>query len=144
VKHALCVFLLAVACVLAGCASSAQSYIAKHPELSADQRKILKSGIIPDGIAVAGMTKEQIRLAMGSDPNQFTKVDGADAWVYVREKTGDTMMMPNDETYGRSPGMQTTGGMLDTQAPTRTFRTTIVFQGDRAVRAEVSEEKPAQ
>ncbi len=143
-KHTLYALLVIAGCVFAGCASSAQSYAAKHPELNADQRKILRTGIIPDGSAVAGMTREQIRLAMGSDPNQFTKIDGADAWVYVREKTGDIMAMPTDENFGRSSSMQTTGGLLDSQAPTRTVHTTIMFQGDRAIRAEVSEDKPAQ
>jgi hypothetical protein len=75
--------LLAVTCLFAACVNPARTYVTQHSELSPEQRKILLAGKIPDGDAVAGMTKEQVRLAMGADPDQFTKIDGQDAWVYL-------------------------------------------------------------
>ncbi len=130
--------LLAAAALVAGCATPAQTYIAKHPELSPAQQKILKTGVIPDGRAVASMTKEEIRLAMGTDPAQFTRIDGVEAWVFAREKTNGATSSTDDFDH---PSLQTTGGLLDGPAYRITVRTTVFFEGDRATRAEVTEEK---
>ena len=39
--------------------------------------------VIPDGDAVAGMTREQVQIAMGHEATQYTKVDGHDAVSYT-------------------------------------------------------------
>lgn len=130
--------LLLAAVIVAGCATPAQTYIAKHPELSPAQQKIMKTSVIPDGRAIAGMTKDEIRLAMGADPAQFTRIDGVEAWVYVREKTNGTASSSDDYDH---PSLQTTGGLFDGPAYRITVHTTIFFEGDRATRADVSEEK---
>jgi outer membrane protein assembly factor BamE (lipoprotein component of BamABCDE complex) len=142
--------LLAVTCgFLQGCASPASTYAGKHPELSAEQRKILTTGKIPAGGEVAGMTREQVRLAMGSDPAQFTKIEGNDAWVYVREKDPGAVQLGGfADTHPSGAGSGAYGSQVpDFPEPgteKRNVRTTILFQGDRAIRAEVSEEAAPQ
>src|SRR5580704_15762741 len=89
--------LATVACALAGCATPSQTYAKQHPELPAAQLQILKTGKIPDGTAVAGMTQEQVKLAMGIEPAQYTKIDGLDAWVYVQKKLSTVGIMSANE-----------------------------------------------
>ena len=135
---------------LSGCASPGQTYVSQHPELSAEQRKIFLAGKIANGDAVAGLTREQIRLIMGRDPTQFTKANGQDAWVWVREELPETghfeeQMGTERGGIGRDAG----GGGASQYGPEAagnsaakampTVRTTVYFQGNRATRAEVSE-----
>jgi len=63
---------LALAGLLSACGTLGQAYVKQHPELSAAHRQILLTGKIPDGDAVAGMTREQIQIVMGVDATQYT------------------------------------------------------------------------
>ncbi|MEP6668783.1 MAG: hypothetical protein ABJF10_06510 [Chthoniobacter sp.] len=133
--------LLAATLALAGCASPAQTYAQQHPELSAKQLEILNTGKIPDGDAVAGMTREQIQLAMHQEPTQYTKVDGQDAWVYVVKKlSAMNLTMANDATFNRQDNRSRHSlAEEENHAPNDqpTTRTTVYFQGNVATRAEV-------
>jgi hypothetical protein len=139
-----------IAACLSGCATPGQTYVSQHPELSAEQRKIFLAGKIANGDAVAGLTREQVRLIMGRDPTQFTKANGEDAWVWVREEmpvTGhfEEQMGAERGGIGRDAG----GGGASQYGPEAAsnsatkdmlpVRTTVYFQGNRATRAEVSE-----
>ena len=141
--------LFLIAAALSGCATSGQTYARQHPGLSAEQRKIFLSGKITNGTAVAGLTREEVRLVMGRDPSQFTKVNGDDAWVWVRE--GLPMVGPAEEQMGtelggvgRDSGGGGTGRYGSEAAGSsavhevRPSRTTVYFHGGRATRAEVS------
>jgi hypothetical protein len=131
---------VALACALIGCASRGQTYAQQHPELSAAQRQIFATGKIPDGAAVAGMTREQVQLAMGMDPAQYTKIDGQDAWVFVSKKLSP---MPLTTTRADFQGPDNRNRSLmdepDNQAPQNQAqtKTTVIFSGERAVRADV-------
>jgi hypothetical protein len=146
--------LLPAICVIAtglsGCATSAQTYASHHPELSAEQREIFVNGKIPNGSAVAGLTREQVRLIMGRDPSQFISANGQDAWVWVREKLPTTghfeeQMGAERGGVGRDTGRtgasqygtEAAGSSASGNLPSE--RTTVYFQGNRATRAEVSE-----
>src|SRR5262249_10871104 len=148
------------------CINPAKSYVARHPELSSEHRAILLSGRVPDGRDVAGMTKEQVRLAMGTDPDQFTKIDGADAWVYFNK--GESGASPSPESgrrrrrlgrrsspdgsedasaFGRprgmasdnSPAADSSSSEQSSSAKKSHGRTTtIFFSGDLAARAETT------
>jgi hypothetical protein len=131
-------FCLALGAILAtGCTTPAVSYVSQHPELTPAQREIFTSGEIPAGDAVAGLTHEQVRLAMKGYPETFDKLDGQEAWVYVKKKKG---------TPSQQPASGTTGGRTDLREnakppePNATVRTTVLFQGDRASRALVVRE----
>ena len=152
-SKSLCVLLLAICLIVAGlsgCATPGQTYAGQHPELSAEQRKIFLAGKIANGDAVAGLTREQIRLIMGRDPSQFTTVNGQEAWVWVRERL--PVAGPAEEQMGAERGGvgRSAGGTGASQygteasgnsATTETMpgRTTVYFQGGRATRAEVRE-----
>ena len=134
-------FAAAIACAFAGCATPGQAYAKQHPELPAPQVQILNTGKIPDGTAVAGMTQEQVKLAMGIEPAQYTKIDGQDAWVYVQRKLSTTGITPTD-TMGlnhRDSRNQKPLEEGESHAPSDLpqIKTTVYFQGDRATRAEV-------
>jgi hypothetical protein len=146
---------LATLCTLSGCANLAHSYASNHAELSPEHRKILMTGKIPDGTAVAGMTREEVRLAMKKDPNQFTKINGLDAWVYANEK-GHSPDLAEEQGHNHEGGSGTGSGSnwfnhepghtssdaLGEIADQANLSTTIIFQGDRAIRADVTREQP--
>ena len=144
--------LFVIVAALSGCTTPGQTYAGQHPELSAEQRKIFLAGKIANGDPVAGLTREQIRLIMGRDPSQFTKVNGEDAWVWVRE--GLPVVGPAEEQMGTELGGvgRDSGGsgasrygteVSGNSATTETvpWRTTVYFQGNRATRAVVSERR---
>jgi len=149
------IFLLLVATCgfLPGCATPAQTYAGKHPELSPEHRQILVSGKIPDGTAVAGMTRDEIRLVMKKDPTQFTKINGQDAWVYTNDK-GRSPDLTEDSGHPHEAGSGSTGStwfnhgtpnesnnaLAELPDPAK-LSTTIVFEGNRAVRADVTRER---
>ncbi len=125
-------------CLFAACANQGQSYASKHPELPPAQRRFLETGNVPGGDAIAGMTRTQVKLAMGRDPDTFDKINGEDAWIYVR-KTSVGKNTPDDFDHGDPSPMGSTrsftetpsfGGSTDVQTTT-----TIFFQGDRATHA---------
>jgi hypothetical protein len=127
-----------------GCGTPAIDYAKHHPELSAEHRQIMMTGKIPDGSAVAGMTRAQIQLIMGQDATQYTKVDGHDAWVYVKSKlTTEGLTMASTSDFGhhdsRNRDSSDDNGNGAQQAPDSLpqTKTTIIFDGDVAIRAEV-------
>jgi hypothetical protein len=141
-KDIIPLILAVIACGLAGCATPGQTYAQQHPELPAAQLQILKTGKIPDGTAVAGMTQEQVKLAMGIEPAQYTKVDGQDAWVYVQKKlsaSGFTAANQMDSNR-RDNRSQHPMGEGESHAPEDQvqIKTTVYFQGDRATHADVA------
>lgn len=129
------------ALALCGCATPGQTYARQHPELPAKQLQIFNTGRIPDGDAVAGMTQEQVKLAMGVEPAQYTKVDGQDAWVYVQKKLGTTgVSSTSNATFDHHDNRNhRTIAEEESHAPAdqAQIKTTVYFQGDRATRADV-------
>ncbi len=131
--------------VLTSCANQGQSYLKAHPELSPAHRQIFVRGEIPSGDAVAGLTREQIKLAMGRDPATFDKANGEDVWVYSRKQMvgnssfdgnarGGSARMENDHSFSPTEDL---GPRMDVEV-----KTSIYFQGDRATHAQVTEERP--
>ena len=140
-KSLIPLLLAALGCTFAGCASPGQTYARQHPELPAPQLQILKTGKIPDGTAVAGMTQEQVKLAMGVEPAQYTKVDGQDAWVYVHKKLSTTGITSTNDVGINHHDSRNQKSLEEGESHTPTdqaqFKTVVYFQGDRATRAEV-------
>lgn len=136
---------IAAATFLISCTTPAQKYAAANPDLSSEHRAILQAGKIPDGLAVAGMTKEQVRLAMGKSPTQFTTINGVDAWVYAKESDTQELALRNAEITGLQGKPGSTGAPNETQSTTphvkTSSKTIIFFHGDHAIRADVSREE---
>jgi len=139
---------LAIACLLSGCETPTKAYVKLHPELSPEHRKIILSGRIKYGDPVAGMTKEQVRLVMGTDPDQFDSINGEDAWIWFKMPAGHNKV-ENDTETGASAARTSGGGgggggggkhnKLDADsAPTEGKRgkTTVFFKGNLATRVE--------
>jgi hypothetical protein len=134
---------LLVGMLLASCTTPGQAYVRKHPELPAAHRQILASGKIPSGDAVAGLTHDEVRLAMNGAPATFDKINGEEAWIYLRKNTlpPDSIEAPrtpagsslntHDAFSAPAPGLDVDGMV----------KTTIFFQGDRATHADISQEK---
>jgi hypothetical protein len=137
------ILLLLAAMAVVGCANSGQTYAQQHPELTVAQRQILTTGKIPSGDAVAGLTHDEIRLAMGGPPAVFDKVDGQETWSYVKKQTAmlDPSASGSDSSANRARPTDLRREFEDAGLNVN-VRTTIFFQGDRATRAEVTQEKP--
>lgn len=141
-KYTIPFIALVLAYTLAGCASPAQAYVKQHPELPAAHQQILNTGKIPDGNAVAGMTREQIQLAMGgTEPAQYLKVDGHDAWVYVKKKLSPMgISSANDATFNRRDVRSQHSlaeGESHSPEDQPTSKITVYFDGEKATRADV-------
>ncbi len=140
-KYLVPFLLAAVAAAFGGCATPAQTYAKQHPELTPEQVQIFNTGRIPDGTAVAGMTQEQVKIAMVVEPVQYTKVDGQDAWIYVQKKLSAGGITPIDPTIDRRD-KRSRESLMDSEshAPSDQplIKTTVYFQGDRATRADVA------
>jgi outer membrane protein assembly factor BamE (lipoprotein component of BamABCDE complex) len=131
---------------LAGCANAGKSYADQHPSLPAAHRQILATGKIEGGTDVAGMTREQVRLAMGGDPATFDKINGEDAWVYTRKKAVAKSAAFEERGQAGNSRMEANHSFSETEdlAP-RTdveVRTTIFFQGNLATHSLVTEGMP--
>ena len=117
---------------VSGCANPGAKYAGAHPELSPAQREILVSGEIGDGAGVAGMTKEQVRLAMGA-PKTVAMPNGQEVWVYESHSgfpfVGNSQVNPEDNVINM-------GDLGDKPMQTKTTR--IFFQGERAADARIS------
>ncbi len=130
---------------LAACASPGRAYAEKRPEMSPEHREILSTGHVPIGTAVAGLTRQEVRLAMGRDPSQFSKEDGLDAWIFAPDANGPPALggENRDVRTRDSGGIGTFAGSAaapgGAQEPTfqkSTAKITVYFRGDRAVRAD--------
>ena len=139
--------LLAAVCLLSGCETPTKAYVTQHPELSAEHRKIILSGRIKYGDPVAGMTREQVRLVMGTDPDQFDSINGEDAWIWFKSKTA----LAKTESDADSSGPMKNGGgggggggggkakKSDSESAPgegKTNKLTVFFKGPIATRAE--------
>jgi hypothetical protein len=133
---------LAIFCALSGCDTPTKAYVKQHPELSPEHRKIILSGRIKYGDPVAGMTREQVHLVMGTDPDQFDSFNGEDAWIWFRSKVVRSKMESENDTGGAasSGGGGKHHANLDTgeSTPTesRPSKTTVFFKGNIATRVE--------
>lgn len=138
-----CVLFVALAFCLSSCATERQAYLGQHPEVSAEHRKLIEAGKLADRDPVAGMTREQIRLTMGKDPWQVTKINGEDAWIWVKKKT-DSLTMVGESNHSGSTGTGSFANMPKSDDPepkTRVMtRTTVFFRGDIATHVDVTEE----
>jgi outer membrane protein assembly factor BamE (lipoprotein component of BamABCDE complex) len=139
-KSAIPLPILLLACILSGCTTPGQTYAKQHSELPPKQLEFLKTGKVPDGDAIAGMTREQVQIAMGIEPTQYAKIDGHDAWVYVRKKLGTNGVVPNVSEMDHEDRRNSTGSMLgslDASAQNQgQVRTTIYFDGNVVTHAE--------
>ena len=137
--------LIAAAAILhlAGCASSPRiAYAKAHPELAPAHRQILLSGKIPGGMAAEGMTKEQVKLAVGS-PKRLEQAGTGDVWVYVHERFLD--ISPADASgaaYGTGPNAQRNFTETANLGPRPSVRETarVFFRGDRATHVQIGRE----
>jgi outer membrane protein assembly factor BamE (lipoprotein component of BamABCDE complex) len=137
-----CLFVLFTILCFSGCSTPGSKYARAHPELSPAHREILISGQVPGGLAVEGMTKEQIRLAIG-DPARLDTLNGQSVWVYVRQRFLD--ISPGNDPgskFGSGPSTQQNFTENTNLGPRPSVKevTTIFFKGDRAVRAQLSRE----
>jgi hypothetical protein len=133
---------LVIVCVLSGCETPTKAYVKQHPELSPEHRKIILSGRIKFGDPVAGMTREQVRLVMGTDPDQFDSANGEDAWIWFRSKVvqlkqesdEDNGGSARDGGGGRHHAKEDTGGSVPPSS--HPAKTTVFFKGNIASRVE--------
>jgi len=134
---------LAAAGLSTGCTSPRQDYMAQHPELKPEHRKIMAAGVFKDHDPVAGMTRDAVRLTMGTDPAQVTTVNGEDAWIWIKKK-GDALTMIDESNHSGGPGSGTFSGLPadngDNPKKRSIVRTTVFFRGDLATRVDVTEE----
>jgi hypothetical protein len=126
-----------------GCTTQQQAYVNQHPQLSADHRRIIAAGKLVDRDPVAGMSRVEIRLTMGVDPTQMTRINEEDAWVWVKRKLSPLATAQATERSG-SPGAGSFSNLpRDTEEgpdPKVNTRTTVFFQGNLATRVDVTEE----
>lgn len=123
-----------------GCETPGTAYVKQHPELTPQQRQIFIQKKVSDIHAVAGLTKQQIRVALG-EPTQFDNIEGDEAWVYIQG--------PGASSPGSVSRLGVAGGDLGGLAPGQGsgglnaggVRTTIFFDGDQATRATVAHEQ---
>jgi hypothetical protein len=133
---------LAFVCVFSACDTPTKAYVKQHPELSAEHRKIILSGRIKFGDPVVGMTREQVRLVMGTDPDQFDSLNGEDAWIWFRSKAAIAKVESDADTGGtaREGGGGKRHAKADTgdsiPPTTRPGKTTVFFKGNLATRVE--------
>ena len=94
--------------------------------------------------AVAGLTKEQVKLAMGGGPTIFDKEGADDVWIYVRKESVMTNTS-GDVGYIASSslgsGENMSRGPVFTSGSEAEVRTTIFFKGDRATNARTLRER---
>jgi outer membrane protein assembly factor BamE (lipoprotein component of BamABCDE complex) len=126
---------LSMALLSTGCQNPGAEYVKQHPELSPQQRQIFVEKKVTDVQAVAGLTKEQIRRALG-EPTQFDNIEGTEAWVYMRSRQSglSRLGVAGGDLGGMAPP-QGAGGTNEGNV-----RTTIFFDGDQAIRATVANE----
>ena len=98
---------------------------------------------MPTGDAVAGMTHDEVKLAMHGYPTTFDRINAEEAWVYVTKKAVATTDRDLDATTS-SNGKPEPFSASDNPGAEKNInvKTTVFFQGDRATHAETTEEKP--
>ena len=105
-------------------------------------RQILSTGKIPGGAAVAGMTKEQVKLAVGS-PKRTEQAGAGEAWLYVHQRFLDTSPREDaDAAFDTGPDRQrnfTETAHLGPR-PSVIEKATVFFRGDRATHVVIGRE----
>lgn len=138
----LCLFAVVAACGLAGCATPGVTYARAHPELSPIQRQIIITGRIPGGATAAGMTMEQVKVAVGN-PRQREQLNGGEVWLYVHERFLD--INPRDDAgaaFGSGPNSQrnfTETANLGPR-PSVVEKARVFFHGDRVTQVQLTRE----
>jgi len=134
---------LMTALLYTGCQNPGADYVKQHPELSPEQRQIFVEKKVTDVRAVAGLTKEQIRVALG-EPTQFDNIEGDEAWIYIKSKSGGSGPAAQLHNAGQAAGTEL-GGMAPAQGggggSAGSIRTTIFFDGNQATRATIAQEQ---
>jgi len=131
------------ASLFVGCQTSpGVAYAKQHPELTPQQRKIFTEKKVTDINAVAGLTKEQIRVALG-EPTQFDHLEGVEVWIYIRRNSdidaeNNMRAVMSGTDRGSMAGAGVGGTHMTELAPVTNVRTTIFFSGNMAVRATVA------
>ena len=132
---------VALSC-LAGCAGPRVAYAKSHPELSPAHRQILLSGKIPAGMAASGMTKEQVKLAVGS-PKRLEQTPAGDVWAYVHERFLDVSPADDPGTaYGTGPNAQRNFTETANLGPRPSVKEVarVYFRGDHATHVQIGRE----
>jgi hypothetical protein len=137
---------LLLAIALAGCANSRQTYVSKHPELTPAQRQLFVSGRVPSGDSVAGLTRDQVAIILGNNPDSFDKANGEDVWVYRKNKpvesSPDNAPPPSASTSNFRDAPQLASPDSPSHGPSDTIVVTkVFFKGDIATHAQTSEER---
>ncbi len=139
-------FAAAVIFTIAGCATPGANYVKAHPELSAMHKQILTTGKIPGGAAAAGLTMEQVKLAVGN-PSQREQISGGEAWTYVHERFLD--ISPRDDA-GAAYGSGANGQRNFTETanlgprPSVVEKARVFFRGDRVTQVQLTREQVAR
>jgi hypothetical protein len=134
-----------IAFLLMACTNEGQIYAKKHPELSPEHSRIMASGKIPDGTVVAGLTREQIRIAMGTDPYTIDRDGNEDVWVFSHKKAISTNIEDADARANSS--LDKAHGYTETDPDQKAPRidvdvkTSVYFDGNIATHARTVQEK---
>jgi len=143
-KPTIAFMVLLTAFLYSGCETPGAAYVKQHPELTPQQRQIFIDKKVADVKAVAGLTKAQIRVALG-EPTQFDTIEGDDVWIYIQSKSGGSGPASQLPNSGQQAAGAELGGMAPAQGSSGTntgaMRTTIFFDGDQAIRATVAYEQ---
>jgi len=118
---------------ISGCSTPGSRYANAHPELSLAHRRILVNGKMPAGTAVQGMTKEEVKIAIGA-PAKTMKQNGQEVWVYT---TGTSSLFVSDSDPNSVSNTMNLGNFENSPIPTQT--TSIYFIGNRATFAKIEE-----
>ncbi len=138
-KTVLIFAVLALFC-LPGCSTPGSEYARAHPELSAAHRDILIHGVVRGGLAVEGMTKQQVRLAAGN-PTAVEKFDRGDVWVYSHQSFVEREGGGEERSLGSQGGGSSSKPGITTGRQMMVEKTMIFFEGDRATHAQISKER---
>jgi len=126
------------------CSSPRQDYVSQHPDLPSEHRRIMLAGKISYSDPVVGMTKDEIRLTMGTDPAKIEFSDGEELWIWTKDKiSGQTVMRDatsaeSVDAVNQAKHRSASGGMSAPEK--RIVKTTVFFHGDRANRAQIDED----
>lgn len=103
-------------------------------------RQILSTGKIPGGMAAAGMTMEQVKLALGN-AREHESLNGGEAWVYVHQRFLD--ISPRDDAgaaYGTGPNNQRNFTETANLGPRPSVieKARVFFRGDRVTQVQLT------
>lgn len=135
-------FALVAAFGFAGCATPGATYAKAHPKLSPVHRQIIITGRIPGGATAAGMTMEQVKVAVGN-PRQHEQLNGGEVWLYMHERFLD--ISPRDDVgavFGSGPNSQrnfTETANLGPR-PSVVEKARVFFHGDRVTQVQLTRE----